>query len=162
MGGLHQWVIQQVRIRCGVVLQTPEGIKLERAVTFGFKASNNEAEYEALILGLQLAEVCGATNLIAHCDFQLVVGQVLGEFEVKEDSIRSYRALVMKLTANFQNFNLVKITGQNNFNADRLAKLAASTEVHNSQPSPICFLETPIIRCFEGVRLMNIIDAAGS
>ena len=42
----------------GVVLRTPEGIKLERAVAFGFKASNNEAEYEALILGLLLVEVC--------------------------------------------------------------------------------------------------------
>ena len=36
----------------GLVLRTPEGIEIERAVAFGFMASNNEAKYEALILGL--------------------------------------------------------------------------------------------------------------
>ena len=69
----------------GVVLRTPEGVDLERAVAFKLKASNNEAEYEALILGLHLAEICGASKLVVHCDSQLVVGQVLGDFEVKED-----------------------------------------------------------------------------
>ena len=52
----------------GVILRTPKGIELEKAVTFGFRYSNNEAKYEALIMGLQLAKIYGATNHNDHCD----------------------------------------------------------------------------------------------
>ena len=94
-----------------VVLRTPEGVDLVRAVAFKFKASNNEAEYEALILGIQLAKICGASKLVAHCDSQLVIGQVFGDFEVKEDRMRSYRSLVVRMMAKFQSFELIKIAG---------------------------------------------------
>ena len=47
----------------GIILTIPEGIQLEHALRFGFKASNNEAEYEALLVGLQLAIVLGAEQI---------------------------------------------------------------------------------------------------
>jgi len=56
-----------------VVLRSPDNDMIERAVAFGFKASSNEAEYEALIIGLQRAHLCGAQNLEVNCDSQLVV-----------------------------------------------------------------------------------------
>ena len=65
------------------MLQAPEREKLEKAVAFNFKSSNNKAEYEALVIGMQLAKVCGASTLKTYCDLQLVVGQVQGEFEVR-------------------------------------------------------------------------------
>ena len=52
----------------GIILRTTERTKIERTVSYGFLASNNEAKYEALVIGLQLARVCGATNLNAFCD----------------------------------------------------------------------------------------------
>ena len=57
---------------------------MEKAIAFGFQASNNEAKYEALVIGLQLAKLCGASVLKAHCDSQLVVSQARGEFDVKK------------------------------------------------------------------------------
>ena len=65
-----------------IVLQTPEGLRLEKAITFDFKASNKEAKYEALLIGMQFAKVCRALFLKAHYDSQFVVGQVQGEFKV--------------------------------------------------------------------------------
>ena len=57
----------------GIVLTNPNGLKLEQSVRFGFQASNNEAEYEALLAGLRLARAAGADRLMARSDSQLVV-----------------------------------------------------------------------------------------
>ena len=57
----------------GIVIITPEGIRLEHSFRLGFKASNNEAEYEALIAGLKIALDLGAQNVEVYSDSRLVV-----------------------------------------------------------------------------------------
>ena len=52
----------------GVVIQTPEGDKIECMIRLDFPTTNNEAEYEALVVGLDLAKAAGAKNMIIHCD----------------------------------------------------------------------------------------------
>lgn len=73
----------------GIVLEGPEGILIEQSLRFEFKASNNQAEYEALILGMRLAKEMGATTLQARSDSQLVTGQVSGNFRPRTHSWRS-------------------------------------------------------------------------
>ena len=51
-----------------VVLQTPEGDKIECMIRQDFPTTNNEAEYEAFMAGLDLAKAAGAENMIMHCD----------------------------------------------------------------------------------------------
>ena len=51
-----------------VVLQTLEGDRIECMICLDFPTTNNEAEYEALIVGLDLAKVAGTKNMIVHCD----------------------------------------------------------------------------------------------
>ncbi|KAL0394906.1 UNVERIFIED_CONTAM: hypothetical protein Slati_4456800 [Sesamum latifolium] len=63
----------------GIVLTTPQGDDMEFSVKFDFKASNNEAEYEALVLGMRMAQDAGALHLLAYSDSQLIVKQVNGE-----------------------------------------------------------------------------------
>ena len=60
-----------------MVLQSPEGLSVAKAVKFAFVASNNEAEYEAVLLGLQLAKELSVTNLELRCDSQLVACDAL-------------------------------------------------------------------------------------
>ncbi|KAL0433371.1 UNVERIFIED_CONTAM: hypothetical protein Slati_2671400 [Sesamum latifolium] len=50
----------------GIVITTPQGEDLEFAIKFGFKASNNKAEYEALVIGLRMAHETGAKHLLAY------------------------------------------------------------------------------------------------
>lgn len=57
----------------GGVLITQEKAKLEYAIRFGFKATNNEAEYESMITGLCLARELGAKKIRVKSDSQLVV-----------------------------------------------------------------------------------------
>ena len=54
--------------KAGVVLHTLEGDKIECMVRLDFPTTNNEAEYEALITGLNLAKAVGAANMVVYCD----------------------------------------------------------------------------------------------
>ncbi|KAL0293250.1 UNVERIFIED_CONTAM: Retrovirus-related Pol polyprotein from transposon [Sesamum radiatum] len=69
-----------------IVITTPQSEDLEFAIKFGFKASNNEAEYEALVIGMRMTHETGARYLLAYSDSQLVVKQVEGTYDAKEES----------------------------------------------------------------------------
>ena len=60
----------------GIILNIPEGIQLKYALKFGFQASNNEVEYEALLVGLQLATSIGTEQVQVYSNLQLIVNQV--------------------------------------------------------------------------------------
>ena len=55
-----------------------------------FHTTNNEAGYEALIAGLDLARAAGAKNMIMHCDSQIVTSQVNGNYECKSERMKRY------------------------------------------------------------------------
>lgn len=57
----------------GIIIITPEGIRLEHSLGLGFRASNNEAEYDALIAGLRAARDMGAREVEIFSDSRLVV-----------------------------------------------------------------------------------------
>ena len=69
----------------GVVFIPLEGETLKYAVKLQFTTTNNEAEYEALLTVLSLAKALGAKNLIVQADSQLIIGQVKGDYEAKEE-----------------------------------------------------------------------------
>ncbi|XP_024006657.1 uncharacterized protein LOC112083337 [Eutrema salsugineum] len=74
----------------GIRLKSPEGEVIEQSFRLGFPASNNEAEYEALIAGLRLAKSIGAEHVHAYCDSQLVANQFHGEYEAKNNRMDAY------------------------------------------------------------------------
>ncbi|KAK0593741.1 hypothetical protein LWI29_019952 [Acer saccharum] len=65
--------------RVGVVVSTPEGDSVECALRFDFKATNNQAKYEALIAGLRVCIVLGADEVEIFNNSQVIVNQVLDE-----------------------------------------------------------------------------------
>ncbi|KAI5335978.1 hypothetical protein L3X38_026112 [Prunus dulcis] len=67
----------------GVVIITPDGTLLEQAITLGFSASNNEAEYEALLAGLLIAKELTIKRLAIYSDSQLITNQASGEYMAK-------------------------------------------------------------------------------
>ncbi|KAL0457775.1 UNVERIFIED_CONTAM: hypothetical protein Slati_0404700 [Sesamum latifolium] len=84
-----------------IVITTPQGEDLEFAIKFDFKASNNEAEYEALVIGLRMAHETGAKHLLAYSDSQLVVKQVEGTYEAKEERCNLISKQVRKVPEAF-------------------------------------------------------------
>ena len=76
--GLGQWSIHMDGSSnwhvggAGVVIRTPEGDKIECMIRLDFPTTNNEAEYEALVAGLNLVKAAGVENMIVHCDSQVI------------------------------------------------------------------------------------------
>ncbi|KAL0405209.1 UNVERIFIED_CONTAM: hypothetical protein Slati_3834800 [Sesamum latifolium] len=87
---------------------------------------NNEAEYEALVLGMRMAEDAGALHLLAYSDSQLIVKQVCGEYEAKEESIVQYLQQIEELKMKFKSFQLQQIPREANIKANSLSKLVST------------------------------------
>jgi len=73
-----------------VILEGPNGLLIKQALRFAFKANNNQAEYEALIVGMLLAKEMWAKSLIGKSDSLLVTGQVTGECQAKDPQMATY------------------------------------------------------------------------
>jgi len=110
-----QWVLSvdrssnQQGSRAGVILEGPNGLLIEQALRFAFKASNNQAEYEVLIAGMLLAKELGAQSLLVKSDSLLVTGQVTGEYQAKHPPLALYLRYVRILRAVFSTFDLVHV-----------------------------------------------------
>ena len=78
----------------GLVLKSPEGFIVEYAITLDFPTTNNEAEYEALIAGFGMTKALRAKNLKVMGDSKLVISQVTGEYEAKDEVMIKYLNIV--------------------------------------------------------------------
>ena len=68
----------------GLVLVSPEKIIIEKSLRLGFSATNNEAEYEALLMGMNVVQKMGGKAVEVFSDSRLIVGQVKGELEARD------------------------------------------------------------------------------
>ncbi|GKB66774.1 reverse transcriptase domain-containing protein, partial [Tanacetum coccineum] len=114
----------------GLILTNPEGAEFTYAMRFRFEATNNEAEYEALIAGLQIAEQMGIKNLQAHVDSRLVANQVNGSCVAKESGMVQYLNKVRALAKSFKEFSIKQIPRSENKKADALSKIASTSFAH--------------------------------
>jgi ribonuclease HI len=112
----------------GAVFKTPEGHLLKHSTRLQYPTTNNEAEYEALLTGLRIAKELGANRLKIRSDSQLIVGQVNGDYEAREDRMTKYLKLVRNAMKWFDQVMLVQVPREQNTEADALAKLASSDE----------------------------------
>ncbi|XP_075655276.1 uncharacterized protein LOC142625523 [Castanea sativa] len=98
----------------GIVIITPEGIRLEHSLWLGFRASNNEAEYEVLIAGLRAIRDMGAQEVEIYSDSQLVVSQVRGSFEARDPRMKEYLQVARQVMGYFLKAKVVQVAkGQN-------------------------------------------------
>ncbi|GKD32783.1 reverse transcriptase domain-containing protein [Tanacetum coccineum] len=117
----------------GLILTNPEGIEFTYALRFRFDATNNEAEYEALIVGLRIAEQMGVKNLQATVDSRLVANQVNGTYVAKEADMIHYLEKVKALTGGFKAFTIKQIRRSENKKDDALSKIASTSCAHLSK-----------------------------
>ncbi|GJT42974.1 reverse transcriptase domain-containing protein [Tanacetum coccineum] len=114
----------------GLILTNPEGAEFTYAMRFRFEATNNEAEYEALIAGLRIAEKMGIKNLQANVDSRLVANQVNGSYIAKESGMVQYLNKVKTLAKSFKEFSIKQIPRSENKKADALSKIASTSFAH--------------------------------
>ncbi|XP_071727740.1 uncharacterized protein [Rutidosis leptorrhynchoides] len=114
----------------GLILTSPIGEEHKYALCFNFNVRNNEAEYEALLTGLNIAHKLKVTKLRAYVDSQLVSNQFNGSFDVHELSMQKYLKLLKETVATFEHFELTQVPRSQNKKADALSDLAALTFSH--------------------------------
>ncbi|GJV58278.1 reverse transcriptase domain-containing protein [Tanacetum coccineum] len=117
----------------GLILASPEGTKFTYTLRFQFTASNNEAEYEALIAGLRIVAQMGVRNVHVSVDSKLVANQVLGAYFAKEENMIKYLKKVKSLVSGFTNFSISQVTRSQNKKADALSKIASTSFAHLSK-----------------------------
>ena len=112
----------------GLILTSADGIDVEYALRFGFQASNNEAEYEAVIAGLNPSHSMEADQLEICSDSQLVVKQIEDSYEAKGEKMILYPKKVRELFKKFIWGQVRHVPRAENTRADALAKLATASQ----------------------------------
>ena len=129
----------------GLLLQSPTGEHLEQAIRLGFPASNNEAEYEAILFGLDLALALSVSKLRVYSDSQLVVRHVQKEYEAKDARMTRYLTKVRDTLQRFTEWTIEKIRKTENGRADALAGIAASLPIKEAILLPIHVQTNPSV-----------------
>ena len=129
----------------GLILTSPEGIDIEYALRFGFRASNNEAEYEAVIAGLNLDHSMEVDQLEVCRDSQLVVKQIEDSYKARGEKIILYLKKVWELLKKFVRVRIRKIPRAENSRADALAKLATASQQDLNRLTHVEHLSEPSV-----------------
>ena len=98
----------------GIVVTTPEGDSVKCALRFDFKATNNQAEYEALIAGLRVSNALGADEIEVFSNSQVIVNQVLDEYQARDENMIAYLKLAKELLGRFKEYKIVQIPREKN------------------------------------------------
>ncbi|XP_074349151.1 uncharacterized protein LOC141688902 [Apium graveolens] len=115
------------RSGAGLILISPEGFTIQQAITFAFKVTNNQAEYEALISGLKLAKSLGISNMTVYSDSQIVVKQTSGEYIAKDPTLAQYQEMVRNILEATPDITILQINREENSKEDELSKLMQNT-----------------------------------
>ncbi|XP_073131758.1 uncharacterized protein [Henckelia pumila] len=127
---LSEYDIQyEPRMWSGCAFDLPPGDEIRLAVRLDLRASNNESEYEVVLIGLRAAKQAGAARVHMYSDSQLVAQQVNGSYEVKSEKLKQYMRAVEESRSLFDEVMFEQIPRENNEKADSLVKMASS--LHN-------------------------------
>jgi len=109
----------------GVVFISPQNYVIPRAFSLTESCSSNVAEYNALLIGMQIVDEIGVKNLKAYGDSKLIVNQVRKEYEVRHEELVPYYDTTIYMAERFRNFYINHIPCHQNAHVDALASLAA-------------------------------------
>ena len=126
----------------GVIIINPGEVKPCYALQFGFKASNNEAEYEAIIARLRMSKALGAKMVRIKSDSQFVVSQINSEYQANEENMKGYLGRTRELISQFAEVKMEKVPQLENFEADNLAKMASFCTTQSVGPITIEYIPT--------------------
>jgi ribonuclease HI len=108
----------------GVVITDEQGRELARANDYIGVATNNVAEYRALLLGLERARSLGAREVALVNDSQLVARQLTGEYRVKKPDLRPLHELALAALSEFDRWTVRSVPREQNEIADELVNEA--------------------------------------
>ncbi len=120
----------------GAILLDGEGKPLFKLGRYIGRATNNQAEYQALILGLEETLALGKNDVLIFTDSELMERQIKGEYRVKDEILKQCHSRACDLLKSFRSYRIQLIPREKNREADRLASQAAKkmrSEVRNHE-----------------------------
>lgn len=106
------------------VITGPEGAVLDEASAFLGRATNNEAEYQALLLGLERAAALGLRSVRVVNDSELIARQVTGDYRVKKAELKPLHAQALAALERFESWSIESVPRDQNEQADALVNQA--------------------------------------
>ena len=113
----------------GVLVEDSSGNRLREIRRYLGKATNNQAEYTALLIGLQVCREMGAEDISVFADSELLVKQMKGEYKVKHPLLLPLYTEAKKLTSGLKKFRITHIPRAKNAHADALANEAIDKKI---------------------------------
>lgn len=108
----------------GALIVAEDGETLVETYVYIGEATNNQAEYQALLIGLQEAVKLAPSRLTVRMDSELIVKQLNGQYRVRNRDLLPLYSRARELLQRFADFRLVHVPREENFRADQLANQA--------------------------------------
>ena len=109
---------------CGAVIYDENGTVVKELSRYLGRATNNVAEYEGLLMGLEALLQLGQKNIVVQSDSELMVRQLNGEYRVKDAKLKTLFDRAQHLLRQFPSYRILHVRREMNKLADRLANLA--------------------------------------
>jgi ribonuclease HI len=109
---------------CGAVIYNENGAVLKELCRYLGHATNNVAEYEGLLMGLEALVALGQKSVVVQSDSQLLVRQLNGEYRVKDEKLKALYERALALLRRFDSYRILHVPREMNKLADRLANRA--------------------------------------
>ena len=109
------------------MIASPDRITIEKSLRLGLSTTNNEAEYEALLIGVAMVRKLGGKAVELFSDSRLVIGQVKGKLEARDLRMQGYLDKAWQLQSSFESFSIQQVSRSRNAHVDSLVTLATSS-----------------------------------
>ena len=117
---------REAGVGAGIILTSPQGDKMKYVLRMKFRASNNEAKYDAFIHGMKMDKICGTTRLVIYGDSNLVVQQTTNECNTHSANMIVYHTLYNLLEGDFDDYELWYVGRESNEEAVKLANIGST------------------------------------
>ncbi|XP_021807646.1 uncharacterized protein LOC110751480 [Prunus avium] len=117
----------------GIVIEDPFGAKFAYSFQLDFDSTNNRAEYEALIIGLEMVLELGVTHLEVFGDSQLIIKQLTNEYKCRDPTMAAYYVAARNLSSMFKDISVKYIPRNDNLAANEMAQIASGIQIQEHQ-----------------------------
>lgn len=133
------------------LLVDPEGVQILFVVKLDFPTTNNIAEYEAFIYGVEAALVVGARYLTMYGDSNLIISQIIGISGVRDERLHLYKEYLQEPIPYFDEINFNYLPREQNTFTDALANLAINLTWENDTKIQSILIEEKKVDCDGGI-----------
>ncbi|XP_021819566.1 uncharacterized protein LOC110761406 [Prunus avium] len=131
----------EARSGAGVVIESPQGQRWQFAFQLDFKCTNNQAEYEALIIGIEILKEMKATRVLVYGDSQLVINQPTGEYQCTSKNLTMYYVAALNTADDFSRISFVHVPCAENHEANEMAQVASGVNIPDNDHGRVIRIE---------------------